>query len=84
MFCLYHLTLRLLISEMGMLRMICCLTLRYCIINETIHEMTDVGKILEFLRERRLQWFGHVEKMNDEKAPVKAKHFVVNGTKRAD
>ena len=39
-------------------------------------------KVEEFLREQRLQWFGHIEWINDERALVKAKNFVVDGSKR--
>ena len=42
--------------------------------------MTGV-KIENFLREQRLRWFGHLERMNDERAPVKAKNFVVKHSK---
>ena len=34
--------------------------------------MTDVEKREEFLRKQRLRCFEHIEKMDDEKAPVKA------------
>ena len=56
--------------------------LRDDISNETIHDMTDVEKIEEFLREQRLRWLEHMKKIDDERAPVKAKIFVVNGSKR--
>ena len=56
-----------------MLRMICGKTLREGINNETIHDMTGVEKIEEFLREQILRWFGHVQSEVDERAPVKSK-----------
>ena len=34
------------------------------------------------MKEQRLRWFGHIEKMDDERTPVKAKIFVVNGLKK--
>ena len=34
------------------------------------------------MREHRLRWFGHVERMDDEKTPIKAKNFVVEGSKK--
>ena len=39
--------------------------------NEKIREMTGVVKLEEFLREKRLRWLGHVERMDEERGPVK-------------
>ena len=50
--------------------------------NKIICEMTSAEKIEGFLNEQKLQWFQHIEKMDDERAPVKSKSFVVNGSKR--
>ena len=44
--------------------------------------MTNLEKIEEFLKEERLRWFEHMKKIDDERAPVKAKIFVINGSKR--
>ena len=52
-----------------------------CISNETICDTTGVEKIKKFLRKKRLRWFGHVERMGNERAPVKAKNFVVEDSK---
>ena len=38
-------------------------------------------KIEEFLRKQKLQWHGHIKRM-DERASVKSKKFVVNGSKK--
>ena len=68
---------------MRMLHMICGKTLRDDISNKTICEMTDVEKIEEFLREQKLRWFEHTEKIDDERAPVKEKCIdLINGSKR--
>ena len=40
--------------------------------NQKICEMTDVERLEEFLREQRLRWLEHVEKMDEERGPVKA------------
>ena len=66
-----------------MLRMICGITLGDGISNKTISEMTSVEKMKQFLKKQRLRWFGLIEKMDDERAPVKAKSFVVDGSKRS-
>ena len=33
------------------------------------------------MRENRLRWLGHVERMNKDRGPVKALHLEVDGTK---
>ena len=58
---------------MGMLLMICKKTLGDGKSNHTIRDMTDVEKIEEFMRKRRLRWFEHVKRMDDERAPKKNK-----------
>ena len=67
---------------MKMLHMICDKTLKGGISSETIREMISVKKRQKLLREQRLPWFGHIEKMDDKRVPVKAKSFVVNSSKR--
>ena len=68
---------------MKMLIMMCGKTFSDDISNETIREMTIVEKIEGFLSEQRLQRFGRKEKMDDQRSSVKAKSFVVNGSKRS-
>ena len=62
---------RLKTTEMRMLRMICGKTLNDKMNNKKIREMTGVVSLEEFLREKRLQWLGHVERMDEERGPVK-------------
>ena len=40
--------------------------------NQKIREMTDVERLEKFLREQRLRWLEHVEKMDEERGAVKA------------
>ena len=63
---------RLKTSEMRMLRMICGKTLKDNMNNEKIREMTGVVRLEEFLREKRLRWLGHVERMDEKRGPVEA------------
>ena len=50
--------------------------------NEKIREMTGVVRLEEFLREKRLRWLGHVERMDEERGPAKALLLEVQGTKK--
>ena len=69
-------------TEVRMLRMIRGKTLKDKMNNEKICEMTGVVRLEEFLREKRLRWLGHEERMDEERGPVKALLLVVDGTKK--
>ena len=43
--------------------------------SEKIREMIYVERLEEFLREHRLRWLGHMERMDEERGPVKALQF---------
>ena len=73
---------RLKTTEMRILRMICGKTVKDKMNNEKIREMTGVERLEEFLREQRLRWLGHLERMDEERGPVKALHLEVDGTKK--
>ena len=45
-------------------------------------DMTGVEKMLEFMNEHKLRWFELVKRMDDERAPVKAKKIVDDGSKK--
>ena len=62
-------------TEMKMLQMICEKTLKDKIKNEKILEKMGVKRLEEFLREQRLRCLGHVERMDEERCPVKALHL---------
>ena len=68
-------------TEMKMLCMICDKTQRNGIGNKTIRKMTGMEKLEKFLREQKVQWFRHIERMDYVRAPVKAKKFVAVGSK---
>ena len=46
--------------------------------------MTVVERLGNFLREQRLQWLGHVDRMDEERGPVKALRFEGYGTKKTE
>ena len=73
---------RLKTTETRMWRMICGKTLKDKMNNKKIREMTGVVRLEEFLREKRLRWLGHVERMDGERGPVKALLLAVDGTKK--
>ena len=62
---------RLKTTEMRMLRMICGKILKDKMNNEKIREMTGVVRLEESLREKRLGWLEQVERMDEERGPVK-------------
>jgi len=65
-----------------MLRMICGKTVRNKVKNEEIRESTEVESIEEHLREQRLRWFGHMERMDREKPQSVAINFKITVQKR--
>ena len=73
---------RLKTTEKRMLRMICGKTLKDKMNNEKICEMTGVVRLEDFLREKRLRWLGHVERIDEERGPLKALLLEVDGTKK--
>jgi hypothetical protein len=51
--------------------------------NVTIREIMAVGKnILEVIEEKRLRWFGHVERMPGNRLPQKILEWEPEGTRR--
>ena len=70
-------------TEMRMLQVICGKTLKNKIDNENIREMAGVERLEEFLREQRLRWLGHVERMDEERGrSSKGTTLTVDGTKK--
>ena len=55
---------------MRTLRMLCDKIRRDKVSNYKFGEITGVESINEFLREQRLRWLGHVERMDKEREPV--------------
>jgi hypothetical protein len=51
--------------------------------NVTIREVKEVGKnILEVIEEKRLRWFGHVERMSGNRLPLKILEWEPEGKRR--
>ena len=57
-------------TEMRMLRMMCEKTLKDKVRNENIRKIVQVENMREYLRSQRLRWYGHVERMSQDKAPA--------------
>ena len=52
--------------------------------NKTICDMTRMENIEKLLREQKIQWFGHMKRMDDKRAPVKARKNVLKVQKKYD
>jgi hypothetical protein len=51
--------------------------------NVTVREVMEVGKnILEVIEEKRLRWFGHVERMPGNRLPLKVLDWEPERTRR--
>ena len=66
-------------AEMRMLRWIAGVKLSDRKHNEEVRRMLDVEPIVNIVRRKRLQWFGHVVRMNDEDGVKKAFKLKVEG-----
>ena len=49
--------------------------------NENIRKIVHVENIGEYLRSQRLRWYGHVERMSQDKAPAMTRVYQVQGRK---
>jgi hypothetical protein len=74
-------THRMKVAEMRMLRWICGHTIRDKIRNDVIRYKINVSPIDEKMRERRLQWFGHVMR-RPTTAPVRRTETLVSEGRR--
>ena len=59
-------------TEMRMLRMLCGKTLKDKVSNDKICKVTGVESIEEFLRQQRLRWLRHVERVDKERGIINA------------
>ena len=68
---------------MNWLRGIAGVSRRQRIRNKMITEKTEQKETrLESIQKRRLEWFGHVERMKEERLPKKALYNYVEGKRR--
>jgi len=70
-------------TEMRMLRIICGKTMRDKVRNEENRKRTEVDNIEEHLREQRLHWFGHKERMDRERPQSVAMNFKIDCLKKS-
>jgi hypothetical protein len=73
---------RILAAEMNWLRRILTISRLERRRNEDIrHEVGQTITLVERIRKRRLQWLGHVERMNCDRLPVRALHTRIEGNR---
>ena len=71
-------------TKMRMLRMTYANALKDKINNENIPTITGEERLEKFLREQRLRWLGHVERIDEGRGPVEALHLKLVGKKKAE
>jgi hypothetical protein len=73
---------RISVAEMNWLRRILGVTRRQHIRNEEIRKRLGIEEtIVDKVKTRRLQWFGHVSRMSGERLPYLALHTKLEGTR---
>ncbi len=70
------------VAEMRMLRWMCRVTKLDMIRNERIRGTTKVGEIAKKVQERRLKWYGHVMRREEQYVGTRAMEMKVQGRRR--
>ena len=70
------------VAEMKMLRFMCGVTRLDKISNENIRGTTKVGEISMKVRERRMRWYGHAMRINEEYVGKRVMGIEVQGSRR--
>ena len=70
------------VAEMKMLRWMCGVTRLDKISNEKIRGSTKVGEISKKVQERRMRWYGHVLRRDEEYVGKRATGIEVQGSRR--
>ena len=66
-------------NEMSMLRWMCGVTLRDRLSCEDIRARVGIKSILDMMRQRRLRWYGHVERREDDSWLKKVQNLEIRG-----
>ena len=72
------------VAEMRMLRWVCRVTKLDNIRNERIRGTTKVGKITKKVQERRLKWYGHVMRREEQYVGGRAMVMKVQGRRKKE
>ena len=70
------------VAEMKMLRWMCVVTRLDKIRNEKIRGSTKVGEISKKVQERRMRWYGHVMRRDEEYVGKRVMGIEVQGSRR--
>ena len=68
------------VAEIKMLRWMCAVTRRDKIRNEKIRGSTEVGEISKKVHERRMRWYGHVMRRDEEYVGKRVMGIEVQGS----
>jgi len=69
-------------AEIGWLRRLASINRRQRKKNDDIRlELNQMDTLVQKIQRRRLQWFGHVKRMNNSRLPAKALEMLISGTR---
>ena len=68
-------------TDMQMVRWMCQVTLRKKKLSELLRDRLGITKVLDMLLQKRLRWYGHVERMDKENPVKRCRSMEVSGVR---
>ena len=68
-------------TDMQMVRWMCQVTLRDRKSSEELRDRLGITNIVDMLRQKRLRWYGHVERMDEEDPVNRCRSLEVGGVR---